>query len=331
MGLAISEIRLLTLTSRKADCEYNISIDAMEKMALTREQSDLSREYYAKLQGKNISYYANGKYNQMDYGYLMGYSCMTLNPMESNSAMLKKDYSMILTDSKGLVVMNNTYANVMKKVLGEDCVDVDGRGGTFSTEYIPALIAEIAGAPCTEEKVKTIIDGGVDPHTYSVSNVNTWSGETVSTGNEYDGSDKWSSKIESIVNFFYPIFQAAAANGWTMEYSQELESSNSNYISDALVSGFFALAQVDCAGGYEPETSLSYFTTSGLVLERTDSSVREEITAWYNAEKEKISEKESWLDIEISDLSTELEAINTEIESIKSLIEDDMKVFEWGT
>ena len=107
-------------------------------------------------------------------------------------------------------------------------------------------------------------------------------------------------------------------------------SSNSKYISDALVSGMFQLAQVDSTGNYEPETSLSYFTTTGLVVERTDSSVREEITAWYNAEKERISEKESWLDLEIQDLSTELEAINTEIESVKSYIEDDMKVFEWG-
>ena len=39
MGLACSNIRLLTLTARKADCEYGISIDSMRKMALTREQS----------------------------------------------------------------------------------------------------------------------------------------------------------------------------------------------------------------------------------------------------------------------------------------------------
>ena len=34
MGLAVSNIRLLSLTARKADCEYNISIDSMKKMAL---------------------------------------------------------------------------------------------------------------------------------------------------------------------------------------------------------------------------------------------------------------------------------------------------------
>jgi hypothetical protein len=64
---------------------------------------------------------------------------------------------------------------------------------------------------------------------------------------------------------------------------------------------------------------------------RNDSDVREEITAWYNAEKERITEKENYLDIHMGDLSTELEAINTEIQSIQSLIDDAISsVFDWG-
>ena len=327
MGLAASQTQLLFLVNRKADCEYNISIDAMKKMALTREQSALSREYYAKLQGKNIAYYANGKYNQMDYNYLMGNGVTTLHTMETNPSMLKEDYSMVLADANGRVVISNNYATKMKAVLGESCLDAEGRGGTFSQSKIAELIAEVAGSPCTKENVQAVIDGGVDPYSYNSKTNKVASQDTVATGNQSDGTDIWTSKIESIVNFFYPIFQAAAANGWTTEYNKEMES-NSNYISDALVTGFFQLTQVNSSGGYEPDTSLTYFITSGLVLERTDASVREEITAWYNAEKEEISEKESWLDIEIQDLSTELEAINTEIESVKSYIEDDMKVFE---
>ena len=58
MGLACSQIRLLTLTARKADCEYGISVTSMRKMALSREQTQLSQEYQSKLQSKQISYYA---------------------------------------------------------------------------------------------------------------------------------------------------------------------------------------------------------------------------------------------------------------------------------
>ena len=59
---------------------------------------------------------------------------------------------------------------------------------------------------------------------------------------------------------------------------------------------------------------------------------RAEITAWYEEEKARISEKEDWIDIEMDNLSTELEAINTEIQSVKSLIEDAVgSVFDWGS
>ena len=330
MGLSIDNIRLLTLTQRKADCEYEISINAMEKMALTREQSQLSSEYYSKLQAKNIAYYANGQYHQMNYGYLMGYGSGTMATLQTNPNSLKSDNRMILTDASGLVVLGSQYVSTMTKVLGSSCMDSRGRGGTFSADKIPALIASIAGSPLTEDNVKQVIDGDKLEYGYNVTTVNTLTGNTTSTGVNHDASEKMTQLVESLVNFFYPIFQAAAANGWTTEYNQDMQA-NENYISDALVTGSFQLAQVNKSGGYDPDTSLTYFTTTGLVLERTDSSVREEVTAWYNAEKERISEKESWIDIKSQNLSTELEAINTEMETLKSQLEDDMSPFEWCT
>ncbi len=329
MGLSIDNIRLLTLTRRKADLEYNISINAMEKMALAREQSDLSKEYYSRLQAKNITYYANGQYNKMDYGYLMGYTCNTLNMMYNNSSMLKKDNSMILTDASGLVVLGSSYVSTMTKVLGSGCMDSKGRGGTFSTDKIPALIASVAGAPLTEENVEKVMKGGTVEGSYSADVLNTLSLE--STGSStVNNSNTITDMYQKIIDFYEPIFKAAAANGWTTEYNTGMDN-NDDYVNDALVSGMFQLAQVNEHGGYDPDTSLTYFLLSGLVTERTDASIREEITAWYNSEKELINEKESWLDIEIQDYSTELEAINTEMEALKSQMEDDMKPFEWCT
>ena len=330
MCFAISEIRLLTLTARKADCEYDISVNTLEKMALTRQQSNLSKEYYAKLRSANISYYANGQYNMMDYGYLMGNAFTATNILTGETSGMKKDNSMILTDYNGLVVLSDSYAQVLQKVLGSSCMDANGRGGTFSVNKIPEIISEIAGGYCSTEEVEEIIKGGSVSSTWDGGSTTSKSksGEVVSTGGTHDNTSSASSKIEAIVDYYYPIFQAAAANGWTTEYNKEI-AHNKNYVSDALVTGSLQLEQVDCAGAYKPDASLTYFVTSGLVVERTDSSVREEVTAWYNAEKELISEKEGWIDMEISDLSTELEAINTEIESVKSLLQDATNAFDW--
>ena len=331
MGLACSQIRLLTLTARKADCEYGISIDSMQKMALSREQTQLSQEYNSKLKAKQISYYANGKYNKINYSYLMGYG-NNYSAILKGTSPLKKENSMILTDYKGQVVMSKAYANAITSVLGSSAMDSQGRGGTFSSDKIAAVLAALIPR-VTEEQFQKAIDGkSQDSSSYNASIKNTLTGEDTGKTTTVDNTDKVSSNIQSIVDFYYPIFQAAAANGWTTEYNEEM-SMNDDYVSDAISSGTFQLAMVNEDGNYDPDAStLSYYVVSELVQQNNNSEVREEVTAWYEAEKARISEKEDYIDLDMDNLSTELESINQEMQSIKSLIDDAVSsVFDWGS
>lgn len=329
MGLACSQARLLTLTRRKADCENGISIDSIEKMALTREMTQLSQEYYTKLQSKQISYYANGQYNKMTYSYLMGYGSTYSAILDNDKYALKSENSMILTDYKGQVVLSDDYAKAITSVLGSSVMNKDGAGTTFSTDKI----ADIMAALCpgfTAAQFQAVIDGEDLPSSYEAHPKQTLTGEETGKSVTVDNTEKNTDGIQSIVDFYYPIFAAAATNGWTTEYNKDMALSD-DYVSDALVSGSFQLATVNELGEYDEGGSLTYFITAGLVQSRTDSDVREEITAWYNAEKERISEKEDYLDLEMDNLSTELEAINTEIQSVQSLIDDAISsVFDWG-
>ena len=330
MGLACNQIRLLTLTARKADCEYGISINSMKKMALTRESSNLSQEYYSRLQSKDISYYANGQYNQINYNYLMGYGS-NYTAIINGSQPLKSENSMILTDYKGQVVLSDSYAKAITDVLGTSIMDGKGRGGTFSTDKIAEILAALC--PGLEaEKFQSVIDNSeFGSSSYDAHGENTMTGKETGTEVTVDNTDTVESKYQQLVDFYYPIFAAAATNGWTTEYNQDM-AANDDYVSDAIVSGSFQLETVDESGNYDEGTSLTYFVTAGLVTENTSSDAREEVTAWYNAEKERISEKENYLDMEMNDLSTELEAINTEIQSIQSLIDDAISsVFDWGS
>ena len=320
MGLACSNIRLLTLTARKADCEYGISIDSMQKMALSREQTQLSQEYNSKLKAKQISYYANGKYNKINYSYLMGYG-NNYSAVTGGTQPLKSQNSMILTDFKGQVVMSKAYASAITSVLGSSAMDSQGRGGTFSTNQIPAILAKLLPG-FTEAQFKNAIDGkSQDSTSYDANGKQTITGEDTGNKVTVDNTETTTKKIQSIVDFYYPIFQAAAANGWTTEYNNDM-GTNDDYVSDALSSGTFQLATVNDEGNYEPDTSLTYYVTSGLVAQNNNSEVREEVTAWY----------EDYLDIDMDNLSTELESINTEIQSIQSLIDDAISsVFDWGS
>lgn len=329
MGLACSQIRLLTLTARKADCEYGISIDSMRKMSLSREASTLATEYRNKLNSKQITYYANGQYNKINYNYLMGYGCQ-YNTTYDGSKPLKTDNSMILSDFKGRVVLSDSYEKAITSVLGSSVINSQGQGSTFSKDKI----AEILAALCPGFDAQTfqdVIDNKSLSSSYDATSTNTRTGESTGTTTKVNNSSSKTSKVQSIVDFYYPIFAAAATNGWTTEYNQNM-ASNDDYISDALVSGTFQLVSANNYGEYDEGTSLTYYVTNGSLLTKTDADARAEITAWYEAEKERITEKENYLDLDMQDLSTELEAINTEIQSVQSLIDDAISsVFDWGS
>ena len=108
-------------------------------------------------------------------------------------------------------------------------------------------------------------------------------------------------------------------------------ATNENYVSDALVTGGFQLTNVNEAGSYDEGCSLTYYITSGFIEARNDSDVREEVTAWYNAEKERLGIKETFLDLDNDNISTELNAVTTEMKSIETFIKDAISsVYDWG-
>ena len=80
MGLATSQVRLLALTSRKSDVEFNMQLNAKRKTMLMRESTTLSKLYYAKLQQARYQYSTEEGYNDVTYGYIMGAKNSNIEP-----------------------------------------------------------------------------------------------------------------------------------------------------------------------------------------------------------------------------------------------------------
>ena len=111
------------------------------------------------------------------------------------------------------------------------------------------------------------------------------------------------------------------------------KATNVDNLQAGFKTGVYQLAMVDDLerGCYHKNTTMNYFTHMNYVADKEDTSKREEITAWFNAEQAAINEKETYWDTEIQNLSTELTAVDTEIESVKSLKSNSIKkVFDWG-
>ena len=62
MGLAAGQARLLSITARKSDCEYQSMRLSHQKIALSRQLADLSNEYENSLNQTKLvyDYYGTG-------------------------------------------------------------------------------------------------------------------------------------------------------------------------------------------------------------------------------------------------------------------------------
>lgn len=101
MGLSASQARLLTITSRKSDCEFQSMRFSHEKIALSRSMADISNEYQNSLNQTKLIYdfYGNNdKSTMVSYGLFM-------QPSEMNGYM-----PILTTDSAGKVVLSSKYA-----------------------------------------------------------------------------------------------------------------------------------------------------------------------------------------------------------------------------
>lgn len=445
MGLATSQVRLLALTSRKADVEMQIQLNSKRKTMLTRESTELAKLYYAKLQNSKIQYATTNGNKDITYGYLMAQDTpaffnQVVSPTSNSGIDTKTSSNMILTDSYGRVILSGSMLDIVLKTLEDKGQNSTAGARTVETLTIDAMkhlltnmngsstavsIQEAFNSLYTGQAFKTNIndtteqpsasaykqgedvlkflyengikDGGsiwkkdgvyysnykcadadkVTPEKgtfYIARNVNDNS--FVSGNNNAEGAMYWNtggkefvpnlnktiaSQMVSMFKYYGAIF-AAAFNGFKSDANDltinnfnvaaKIEKnkdtgkltvidnntyttvSNSENLQAGLKSGLYQLVNVSSLkyGGYSKGQNLDYFKTQNYVVEQTDQSTRETITAWYNAAKADLNEKENYWDSEITQLSTELNTITTEIDSVKKLREDAISsTFKWGS
>ncbi len=121
MGLAASQARLLTITARKADCEFQSMKLSHEKIALSRDMERISDEYQnAMNQTKLIyDYYGTGTSDMsLTYGLLM------------TPSVYNDYYPKLLTDKSNRVVLSGIYASAARAA----GIPIEGYNGTPSSE-----------------------------------------------------------------------------------------------------------------------------------------------------------------------------------------------------
>lgn len=132
MGLAASQARLLTITARKADCEFQSMSLSHQKLALARDMERVSDEYQSALNTTKLVY---------DY-YGSGDSDMALTYDLLMSPSIYNDYyPKLVTDAKNRVILNSTYAAAARAA----GIPAEGLSGTPSSDVRNKFIEALAG------------------------------------------------------------------------------------------------------------------------------------------------------------------------------------------
>ena len=101
MGLSASQARLLTITARKSDCEYQSMKYSHQKISLSRDMTDISAEYQNALDATKLVYdfYGTGEStNPLSYNLMM-------NPSALNGYV-----PLMVSDNSGKIILNSKYA-----------------------------------------------------------------------------------------------------------------------------------------------------------------------------------------------------------------------------
>ena len=101
MGLAASQARLLTITSRKSDCEYQSMALSHQKIALARDMDIVSNEYQNALSKTKIVY---DFYGSGDTSTPLSYNLL-MNPTKLNDYIPTP-----VTDPSGRIILDPALA-----------------------------------------------------------------------------------------------------------------------------------------------------------------------------------------------------------------------------
>ncbi len=144
MGLAAGQARLLTITARKSDCEFQSMRLSHEKLAISRDLAALSNEYQNSLDKTKLiyDYYGTGDMsNPLNYNTLM------------TPTVLNDFTPILLTDSAGRVVLNSTYAAAAAKA----GIPQEGLGTLPSEVMRNHFIQQLAGEGIITNKLSDAI------------------------------------------------------------------------------------------------------------------------------------------------------------------------------
>ncbi len=332
MGLAASQARLLTITSRLHDIELKQQNISNQKMRLSNESDEVSTAYSKALNTQRFTL-NNGTSNvKMTVKNLLGadskYKLMT----KDGKRVVSKDQYEALTkisnkqESAVKSYYNNHYSS--PNYNSEWCEAYVNTNTTYSNnKHGEMIIGNGAAAYAIMRMTGNTYNAFAQLNEkYGTDDSMSWNDKMAAWERATGGAisqenyDKYNAKFRSIVSM-ENMKTDSAGYIYSVDLKEnaifvsDSQMSDPNWLYNAIESGEFVL--VDTSGKEVSTSSAKDIDTE------YDKEVAARAEAEYNAATAKINRKEKILDNEARKLDTEYSAMNTEYESIKNIIKNN--------
>ena len=153
MGMAASQARLLQLTSRKNTIGRELESLSLQKMALTREMRQVSKDYQNSLSTKTLKWSNNAGATYIDLSYT---NLMKPGAVNNNTPYL-------ITDNNGKVVVDSDYAKYA------EMISADGSPGGNWEDVRTEILSKLTGISAEKLSSSVIAGTNLDAATEKVN------------------------------------------------------------------------------------------------------------------------------------------------------------------
>jgi len=299
MGLAATQVRMLSLTSRQHMIEYKAQKLQAQKLQLSNESDSAYNSYMTALDATKVQY----KYVETDGA--VSYKNATYNNMFSKyNAGVQTQYSLTEADTGKLIITDSNVKNNYAL-----CKDYT------SLASLSAITSAWPG--CTTS----------DAEYNAMSNDDKTALQKEAMANKFAKAVASGSTDSSEITYYENLYNKITSSGGISDMSVSSTNADSyTWLSNMIANASVVINKWDSTAGDDAKgawTDVSVSTDSQL--EQVSDDVNEKkAEATYEADMTRINKKDSQYDTLLSQTDTERTAIKTEIDSLKQVSKDNI-------
>lgn len=327
MGMSASQARLLSLTARLSDLEYQAQMISNSKIRLADEGAQASKDYELALDKKitKVENGTDGSFQDASVANVATYGGTSLDGTNSKFRYI--------SDNAGNLVM--TAAQARNLGLNVTQANDGSYSSTFNTNTYPTLDSYITYQR-NQGRIGYTTTTTTAPATAGQGNSNTTNPTTgvitTVTVNNGTATTTVQTPNAQAIKYYSDLYSKLSAT--TTRNGAPTSTPQVKILTDSQASDPEWLErQIQSGGVYLSEFSendnrfqnVSWTSGDNTINEQTDSSEMARAEAKYEATMADINAKDKRFDAELKTIDTEHQAVQTEIDSVKKVIDKNIE------